>query len=146
MAEYRRRRLAELQSQTRSVSAREVKPVEGIVHSVESQDAFLEETGRKDTVIVVHLTDDIEPACHRVDALLGGLSGRIPLARVVRAPCAVVAPHFDPVALPAILVYWNGTTLAAHVALARSGVEGALSVSMLEELVVGTLRKHGLTS
>jgi hypothetical protein len=65
--------------------------------------------------VVVHLGDDAQRACQLMDDVLAEVAEDHRTARVGTIPAQVAKPGFDPVALPALLVYRSGDLEASHV-------------------------------
>ncbi|KAJ1567297.1 hypothetical protein HK405_006450 [Cladochytrium tenue] len=103
---YRARRLLELAGLAN-------RPRFGKCEELTSDEALLRAIDDEDTsvVVAVHLYDPRVEACRQVNVFLAGLAPLYPSVRFLRIVAKVADSDFDPLALPAILVYQGGKLL-----------------------------------
>ncbi|KAJ1556835.1 hypothetical protein HK405_001671, partial [Cladochytrium tenue] len=103
---YRARRLLELAGLAN-------RPRFGKCEELTSDEALLRAIDDEDTsvVVAVHLYDPRVEECRQVNVFLAGLAPLYPSVRFLRIVAKVADSDFDPLALPAILVYQGGKLL-----------------------------------
>ncbi|KAJ3151406.1 hypothetical protein HDU86_006106 [Geranomyces michiganensis] len=107
LASYRAKRLAQLANTANA-------PRFGSVISLDSSDAYLHaiDDAPPSTLVIIHLYDHrIEP-CRLVDALLTQLASRRPAVKFCRIEAGVADETFDRIALPTLIAYRAGDTVA----------------------------------
>ncbi|KAJ3176720.1 hypothetical protein HDU87_004859 [Geranomyces variabilis] len=104
---YRAKRLAQLAHAAHA-------PRFGSVITLDTSDAYLQaiDDAPPATLVIIHLYDHrIEP-CRLVDALLVQLASRRPAVKFCRIEAGVADETFDRIALPALIAYRAGETVA----------------------------------
>lgn len=132
LAEYRQRRLAEL-------AAGPPGPY-GEVTLVKDASHFLDEINDapKGVFVVVHMWESFVPECGAVSAALAPLAAAATHVKFLSVISSVVKRNFDPIALPAFMIYLNGGTFATEVRVTDFMVAGSggVSAAAIAELLV----------
>ncbi|KAI8585688.1 thioredoxin-like protein [Geranomyces variabilis] len=107
LASYRARRLAQLARAAHG-------PRFGSVISLDTSDAYLQaiDDAPPAVLVIIHLYDNRIESCRLVDTLLVQLALRRPAVKFCRIEAGVADETFDRIALPALIAYRAGETVA----------------------------------
>ncbi|KAK9761287.1 hypothetical protein K7432_013928 [Basidiobolus ranarum] len=101
------------ESRIRQIHTRSSKPRFGTVQRIGS-DGYIEaiDAEASNIPVVIHLYDNRFLECKRMNECLDRIAARYVHAKFLKIPSVEADPDFDPIALPAILAYKNGTLVA----------------------------------
>ena len=102
-AQYKAQKLREIISEVPTFGVQREIGDDGFVAEIDDE--------HPSTLVVIQLFEDRLPPCHWLDAALEELSSQYPFVKFLRIRASLANPDFDPLTLPALLVYQNKALL-----------------------------------